>query len=361
MRIVCLALLIVLFAAWSGATALAQEPQVTGDQDGSSQQTEESDEAYRRRMELEDARRRDPTYTDPADDYRRDLEKIDKLPEESRNNIRDQLVDVIVDNPDWQPGDALKEYPYDPTAAAQADPGLMQQEQEAWDEQIEKYHAREAAAFGAYRGPVQGPGNPDGQEGGEEGQQGQEGQQGGQQGGESGQGGQQGSQGSESSNGSAGTYQPYQSQGSSAEDAVSTEGVSESALDFLMQRQSGQAGGQPGQQQAGQPSGQQTDQQANSQTGAQQAQQGSESSTAQDQPGEESQSPSQQTSQQQDSQQDQSESREDSQEESDQAQEQDMRGIIAIEDLDKLEGAGPGPVPAMPAEREEEEEDPDDP
>lgn len=358
MRIVCLALLIVLFAAWSGATALAQEPQVTGDQDGSSQQTEESDEAYRRRMELEDARRRDPTYTDPADDYRRDLEKIDKLPEESRNNIRDQLVDVIVDNPDWQPGDALKEYPYDPTAAAQADPGLMQQEQEAWDEQIEKYHAREAAAFGAYRGPVQGPGNPDGQEGGEEGQQGQEGQQGGQQGSESGQGGQQGS---ESSNGSAGTYQPYQSQGSSAEDAVSTEGVSESALDFLMQRQSGQAGGQPGQQQAGQPSGQQADQQANSQTGAQQAQQGSESSTAQDQPSEESQSPSQQTSQQQGSQQDQSESREDSQEESDQAQEQDMRGIIAIEDLDKLEGAGPGPVPAMPAEPEEEEEDPDDP
>ena len=45
------------------------------------------------------------------------------------------------------------------------DPELMQQEQEAWDEQIEKYHKREAAAFGTYIGPVPGPGNPEGAEG----------------------------------------------------------------------------------------------------------------------------------------------------------------------------------------------------
>ena len=66
------------------APAAAQDPQVTGDRDGSSQQVEESDEAYRRRMELEDARRSQPTYTDPGGGYQREPEKIDKLPPESR-------------------------------------------------------------------------------------------------------------------------------------------------------------------------------------------------------------------------------------------------------------------------------------
>ncbi len=131
-----------------------------------STEVEESDEAYRRRMELEDARQRDLGYTLPPETYAQEQEKLDKLPEESRNNIRDQLVDIIVENGDWEPSDALKDYPYEPTAAAQGNPELMQQEQEAWDEQIEKYHKREAAAFGTYLGPVPGPGNPDGEEGG---------------------------------------------------------------------------------------------------------------------------------------------------------------------------------------------------
>ena len=234
MRCTTIMFLFALTATTAAPALMAQEGQVTGDQDGSSQQVEESDEAYRRRMELEDARRRNPTYTDPAVDYRKEQEKIDALPRESRENIRDQLVDVIVQNPDWKPEDALKEYPYEPTAAAQADPALEQQEQEAWDEQVEKYHAREAAAFGAYRGQAGGPGNPDGPEGGTDG--GEQGQAGGQQAGQ---------QGSEVAASTTGTYQPYTPQAGDRDDAESTEGVSESALDYLMRQQAAGASGQP--------------------------------------------------------------------------------------------------------------------
>jgi hypothetical protein len=172
--------------------ALAQDPAPAEEADASSQQVEESDEEFRRRMELEDARARDLGYPTPVDSSAKDLEKIDKLPEKSQDSIRDQLVDVIVENAEWEPFDALREYPYQPTAAAQADPELLQREQEAWDEQIEKYHEREAAAYGAQRGPVPGPGNPTGQEGGgqegagqeagQEGAAGQAGETGGEQG-----------------------------------------------------------------------------------------------------------------------------------------------------------------------------------
>jgi hypothetical protein len=234
--------------------ALAQDSPVADEPDDSSRSVEESDEAYRRRMELEDARNRDAGYTVPSAGASsgKGLEKIDKLPAASRDNIRDQLVDVIMENGEWEPFDALREYPYEPTAAAQAEPKLMQEEQEAWDEQIQKYHEREAAAYGATRGPVPGPGNPEGKEGGgEDGEQGGgqgeqgEGEQGaGEQGdGEQG-GGESGAAGGEA--GSAGTYQPYEPNRSPAEDEVSTAGARQSALDFLR--------GQPGQAQAGAPS-----------------------------------------------------------------------------------------------------------
>jgi hypothetical protein len=205
---------------------------------GASAEVEESDDAYRRRMELEDARQRDLGYTLPPETYAAKQEKLDKLPEESRDNIRDQLVDIIVENGDWQPSDALKEYPYEPTAAAQADPELLQQEQEAWDEQIDKYHKREAAAFGTYLGPVPGPGNPDGAEGQQQQGQGSEGseQGSGEQGAgaESAQGEQDGAEGSEEAEaGAAGTYEPYQPNRGKSEEAVSTAGVQQSALDFL--------------------------------------------------------------------------------------------------------------------------------
>ena len=197
---------------------------------------EESDEAYRRRMELEDARQRDLGYTLPPETYAQEQEKLDKLPEESRNNIRDQLVDIIVEDGDWEPSDALKDYPYEPTAAAQGNPELKQQEQEAWDEQIEKYHKREAAAFGTYLGPEPGPGNPDGAEGG--GQEGAE-QEGSEQGaGQAGSGARQETQ-LEGQESAAGPYEPYQSNHDRADEEVSTAGVQQSALDFLKGLQTG--------------------------------------------------------------------------------------------------------------------------
>jgi hypothetical protein len=203
--------------------------------DAASAEVEESDEAYRRRMELEDARQRDLGYTLPAPTYAQKQEKLDKLPEESRDNIRDQLVDIIVQNGEWEPSDALKEFPYEPTAAARGNPELKQQEQEAWDEQIEKYHKREAAAFGTYLGPVPGPGNPTGEEGGGQEGDGGEGMDTGskQQGGGSGEQAGDQSGGQDEVAGTAGTYEPYQSNRSTSEEEVSTAGVQQSALDFI--------------------------------------------------------------------------------------------------------------------------------
>jgi hypothetical protein len=288
----CFALLLILFGL---PIAFAQDSEPAEDEDGSSEQVEQRDDAFRRQMELEDARSRDRTYVDSTYGQKAELEKIDKLPEESRDNIRDQLVDVIMENGDWEPKDALEEYPYAPTEAAQSDPELKEQEQEAWDEQVEKYHEREAAAFGAHRGPVPGPGNPTGQEGGQQGEDSQQGQQGGEQG--SGQGGQDGD--GESGGGTEGTYQPYQPGSNGSEDEVSTAGVSESALDFLR--------GKQGQQQ---PPPQGAQEQA---ADAQQAQaEASEENSDQAQA--------------------------EPQQESSEVVDRDTRGIIAIEDLDKLEG-----------------------
>jgi len=218
------------------SASFAQDSEPVEVDDGSSEQVEQRDDAFRRQMELEDARSRDRTYVDSTyGGQKADPEKIDKLPKESRDNIRDQLVDVIMENGEWEPKDVLEEYPYTPTQGAQSDSELKQQEQEAWDEQVEKYHEREAAAFGAHRGPVPGPGNPTGQEGGEQGESSEQGEQGGEQG--SGQGGQDGGGDGESKDDTEGTYEPYQSSSSSSEDEVSTAGVSESALDFLRGKQ----------------------------------------------------------------------------------------------------------------------------
>jgi hypothetical protein len=285
------------------STAPAQQAETPVDEDGSSKQTEQSDESFRRSRELEDARARDRTYVDNTYTAQTELEKIDKLPEESRDNIRDQLVDIIVEDGEWEPSDALKEYPYEATAAAESDPELKEQEQEAWDEQIEKYHEREAAAWGSHSGPVPGPGNPSGQEGGQAGEQG-------------GQGGSGGGQGEGGGSGSPGTYQPG-SNGSA--DEVSTAGVSESALDFLKGRQ--QSSTQPG----GQPP-----------SAAQQAQE----QQAQEQQAQEQQ-PDQESSEQQQAAQESSEEQSEPQQESIEDVDLDTRGIIAIKDLDKLEGAAP--------------------
>ena len=203
-------------------TALAQDiPQTSTDD--SSDRTEESEEAYRRRMELEGARDNE-TYADTSYGSQVETEKIDKLPRESQENIRDQITDIIIENDEWEPSDVLEDYPYEPTEAAKKDPALRDQEEEAWAEQVDKYHEREAGAFGATRPPMPGePGQP-----GQPGSQGSEPQEGGQSGG-----GQNGSESEgESEPNDAGGFNPGQA-GSSSDDETSTAGVSESALDFL--------------------------------------------------------------------------------------------------------------------------------
>jgi hypothetical protein len=225
-------LLTVILGLGASSTVPAQDNEpAREDSDASSQQTDESEEAYRRRMELEGARDRD-TYSDQSYASQTVQDNLDKLPEKSHKNIRDQITDIIIENDQWEPGDVLEEYPYEPTEAATKDPVLLEQEEEAWAEQVEKYHEREAAAFGATRPPMPGSGQQQAGTGSSgEGQQ---------QGDGSGESGQEGAQDGESGDSSAGGYSPRQGD----EDEMNTAGVSESALDFLRGKQG------PGQAQA---------------------------------------------------------------------------------------------------------------
>lgn len=231
-------LLVAVLVTLASRPAAAQDPG-SADDDASSERVEESDESYRRRMELEDARHRDPGYTSPAGTQQKKQEKIDALPPASRDHIRDQLVDIILEDGEWEPMDALEEYPYEPSAAAQADDGLLKREQAAWDEQIEKYHEREAAAFGAQRSAAGAPG-----EGGAEAdpeadpeahsKANSEGA-GGKPGGAGSADGEAGQPGARAS------YSPSAADRRDAEDEPGTAGAQQSALDFLRGQQGGAA------------------------------------------------------------------------------------------------------------------------
>jgi len=255
-RQMTLVLLLMGFLAGFSVPSWAQEKTSTS-KDESSERTEESEEAYRRRMELEGARD-SATYSDTSYSSQVEQEKIDKLPPESQKNIRDQITDIIIENGQWEPSDVLEDYPYEPTEAAQRDPALMEQEEEAWAEQVDKYHEREAAAFGAIRPPMPGdPGKPGGQGAEGEGQQA-----GGPPGG--GQPGQEG-QTQQAEKNSAGGFDPSLP---APEDEASTAGVSESALDFLRGKRGQAPVASNGSQPQGTPGGPAVDGQ---ETGAQQA------------------------------------------------------------------------------------------
>lgn len=303
--------------------ARAQDNAGPNDPDNSSEQAEAREDAYRRRMELEGSRNRD-TISNTTYSKQNRPEKIDKLPRESRDNIKNQLMDLIIENGQWEPFDALRAYPYEPSAAAQEDPGLRERENEAWAEQVEKYHQREASAFEANRSSLSGhdaqqadtsPRSQQGQEQGEPGPaqagtQGEGGRQGENQGGEGesqDERSQQGSRGS--SSGSASSYDPYQPLLNEDADEISTAGVSESALDFLRARQQSGSGG------SGRVAGSEesTDQQEVTAQASDSTEIGAENGAT--------------TTQQ---------SSQDSQQRS--ASEFIIPGTIAIEDLDKLEG-----------------------
>ena len=81
--------LLVLSATLYTGFAQAQDNTIPDDQGSTSERTEASEDAHRRRMELEGARDRD-TFSNTTYSSRTGQEKIFKLPQESRDNIRDQ-------------------------------------------------------------------------------------------------------------------------------------------------------------------------------------------------------------------------------------------------------------------------------
>lgn len=224
-----LILVLVPTAAWaqSADIAGAGEKKTPETSDDSSQHVEESEEAYRRRMETAeshdqgDVMRPRPTGTSKAP------EGIDALPADSRKHLRDELRNVIIEQGEWQPADVNNVYPYSPSAAAEEDPQLRKQEEQAWGELIAEYHKREAAALAAGGGRVDGSEPGEGQEG--SGQQGQAG----------------------SSSGSAASRSSSSAAERAAKEAASSTaagmGVSQSALEFL---KSGQASTSAGKQQS---------------------------------------------------------------------------------------------------------------
>ncbi len=106
--------LLVLSATFYTGFGQAQHNTIPDDQGSTSERTEASEDAHRRRMELEGARDRD-TFSNTTYSSQAGQEKIDKLPQESRDNIRDQLTDIIIESGQWEPFDALREYPSEPS------------------------------------------------------------------------------------------------------------------------------------------------------------------------------------------------------------------------------------------------------
>ena len=115
--------------------------------DTGSEEAELSEDNYRRYMELkghEIDRSSLPTaaYIKP-----KTLEKLQNLPESSQKHLRNQLRDIILQGDRWSPEDKEAEYPYTPSEAAINNPQLQKQEGEAWLELVDEYHQREADIY----------------------------------------------------------------------------------------------------------------------------------------------------------------------------------------------------------------------
>jgi len=202
----------------AGSNAPGDEQEVYSDD------VDQREENYRKRMELREDQFRDQprantTYTNKAQQG-----KLDQLPITSQVHIKNQLRDMIIERREWEPGEDLSDYPYALSDEALGDQKLAQKEREAWAEEIEKYQEREAA-FAAQAGQ---PAQSD--EGGDS--QSADGQQSDQQDGqESGQADMQQTAASEAQK-SAASEQQEQDQARQPEEPVIS-GVSENALSFL--------------------------------------------------------------------------------------------------------------------------------
>ena len=255
-------LLASLVSAQDEAPAPEQEEEETAKKETSagSQETEYNDDNYRRFMELKDQ----PTQTStlPTNTYQSVTEKLDELPEESQKHLRNQLREIILESDEWAPGDEEGEYPFVASEAGEKEPALKQQEAEAWGELVGKYHEREAqiyanaersnSATGQEGGAPdtaqaqanagesdgnQGTGSGEGGEGEEQKQNGQQGQS---------------EENQTASNANEGSDSQSSSSASAGDpNAVSTSGVSQSALEYLLSGNSktgsnNEPGGSPG-------------------------------------------------------------------------------------------------------------------
>jgi hypothetical protein len=119
-----------------------------------SQEVEYNDDNYRRFMELKD--RTGQRSTLPTNTFQSGTQKLDKLPESSQKHLRNQLREIILTEGEWAPGDENKEYPYVASEAAENSPALQQQEAEAWGELVGKYHEREGQIYASRTGQKDG-------------------------------------------------------------------------------------------------------------------------------------------------------------------------------------------------------------
>lgn len=216
--ILCAGLLAHPAVLWAQSADIASQDR-DQDRDEASQHVEESEEAFRRRMETAESHDQSDVMRPRSSGTTQVPEGIDALPADSRKHLRDELRNVIIEQGEWQPEDAGKVYPYTPSAAAEKDPELRQQEQQAWGELVQEYHKREAAALAMG--------------GGRAGSQASD---------------EQRNASSAGSQGNAGARSPSnpaeRSSQREAENTAAGAGVSQSALEFLKAQQGGASGGQ---------------------------------------------------------------------------------------------------------------------
>ena len=317
-----------------------------------SQETEYSDDNYRRFMELKDQPTR--TSTLPTNSYQSGTEKLDELPEASQKHLRNQLREIILESDEWAPGDENGEYPFVASEAGEKNPELKQQEAEAWGELVGKYHEREAQIYANAERSDSAAGTDGGQSESAQAQS-ESGESAGSEGSNTGEDagkgeqkrpGQEGqsAQTQAANNGNEGSDSSSSSASANAGDpnAISTAGVSQSALEYLTggsQQQNQQQAESSETGQSGSTSEQSTAQQSAAQQAMAQQQATAESTMA------ESQSQSQ--SQQQISQQQSSEQQNSEQQDQQQATQQDAsdfvvisKGTLSIKELQNARGIG---------------------
>ncbi len=215
----------------------AQDTGTESQRDDESGETERRDEQYRRQMELEDARNRtDDVLTQTTYESEANKSKLAKLPRESQQHLKEEMKAIIIEGEQWTPADSGRKYPVEPSEAAKSDANLAQLEAAAWEDMVEGYHQREAAAYAAQQqagagGQVAGSQSPNGAPNEAPG------------GSPQGLGGGQGEQQASAKAGrGGGTYDPNAAADASDAEKTYTAGVSQSALDFLRDRTGGGAG-----------------------------------------------------------------------------------------------------------------------